>query len=31
MGLGGDPRTAHGGTNVFGMDLSSDGLYRGTG
>ena len=28
MGLGGDPKTAHGGTNVFGTDLSVDGMYR---
>ena len=29
MGLGGDPSTAHGGTNVLGIDLSTDGQYRG--
>jgi len=29
MGLGGDPTAAHGGTNVLGVDLSSDGYYRG--
>lgn len=28
MGLGGDPRTAHGGSSVFGTDLSGDGVYR---
>lgn len=28
MGLGGDPKTAHGGANVFGIDLSTDGMYR---
>ena len=28
MGLGGDPKTAHGGANVFGIDLSTDGQYR---
>lgn len=28
LGLGGDPKVAHGGTNVFGIDLSSDGVYR---
>jgi hypothetical protein len=29
MGIGGDPLTAHGGTNVLGIDLGSDdGLYR---
>ena len=28
MGLGGDPKTAHGGQNVLGMDLATDGLYR---
>jgi cysteine-rich repeat protein len=28
MGLGGDPRTAFGGTGVFGIDLSNDGMYR---
>ncbi len=28
MGLGGDPRTAHGGNNVLGVDLSLDGVYR---
>jgi MYXO-CTERM domain-containing protein len=28
MGLGGDPRTAHGGTNVLGIDLDKDGMYR---
>lgn len=28
MGLGGDPKTAHGGNNVFGIDLSTDGMYR---
>ena len=32
MGIGGDPKTAHGGTNVFGIDLGSDdGLYQGRG
>ncbi|MEO6775929.1 MAG: DUF4215 domain-containing protein [Kofleriaceae bacterium] len=29
MGLGGDPATAHGGANVLGIDLSTDGQYRG--
>ena len=29
MGLGGDPKTAFDGSNVFGIDLSDDGLYRG--
>jgi hypothetical protein len=28
MGLGGDPKTAHGGTKVFGIDLRNDGVYR---
>ena len=28
LGIGGDPKVAHGGTNVLGMDLSSDGQYR---
>ena len=28
LGLGGDPKTAHGGTKVLGIDLSQDGLYR---
>ena len=28
MGLGGDPKVAHGGANVLGIDLSSDGQYR---
>ncbi|MFN0247795.1 MAG: MYXO-CTERM sorting domain-containing protein [Kofleriaceae bacterium] len=28
MGLGGDPRVAHSGTNVLGIDLSNDGNYR---
>ncbi|CAN5713308.1 hypothetical protein BH11MYX2_BH11MYX2_04790 [soil metagenome] len=28
MGLGGDPKTAHGGTNVLGIDLDNDGTYR---
>ncbi|CAN5748032.1 hypothetical protein BH11MYX3_BH11MYX3_24780 [soil metagenome] len=28
QGLGGDPHKAHGGTNVFGIDLSIDGQYR---
>ncbi|MBA3538877.1 MAG: hypothetical protein H0T79_04555 [Deltaproteobacteria bacterium] len=28
MGLGGDPAAAFGGTNVFGIDLTSDGQYR---
>ena len=28
MGLGGDPRTAHGGSNVLGIDLDADGVYR---
>ena len=28
MGLGGDPKVAHGGTNVLGLDLSADGNYR---
>jgi cysteine-rich repeat protein len=27
MGLGGDPPVAHGGTGVFGLDLSNDGIY----
>ena len=27
-GLGGDPSDAFGGANVFGMDISNDGLYR---
>ncbi len=28
MGLGGDPKAAHGGANVFGIDLATDGQYR---
>jgi len=29
LGIGGDPKTAHGGANVFGIDLGSDdGQYR---
>ncbi|MGE0398046.1 MAG: MYXO-CTERM sorting domain-containing protein [Kofleriaceae bacterium] len=28
MGLGGDPKVAHGGENVLGLDLSSNGEYR---
>ena len=28
MGLGGDPKTAHGGTSVFGTDLTMDGIYE---
>lgn len=28
QGLGGDPHKAHGGNNVFGIDLSTDGQYR---
>jgi MYXO-CTERM domain-containing protein len=28
MGLGGDPLTAYGGSNVFGTDLASNGEYR---
>lgn len=28
MGLTGDPKVAHGGTNVLGLDLSTDGAYR---
>jgi cysteine-rich repeat protein len=28
VGLGGDPKTAHGGNNVLGIDLNNDGLYR---
>jgi hypothetical protein len=28
LGLGGDPKAAHGGTNVLGIDLSNDGNYR---
>jgi MYXO-CTERM domain-containing protein len=28
MGLGGDPKAAHGGTKVFGLDLRNDGTYR---
>ncbi|MGE0547850.1 MAG: hypothetical protein AB7O24_15515 [Kofleriaceae bacterium] len=28
MGLGSDPSSAHSGTNVFGLDLSTDGNYR---
>ncbi|MDX2094030.1 MAG: hypothetical protein SFX73_39735 [Kofleriaceae bacterium] len=28
MGLGGDPAVAHGGTNVLGIDLTDDGVYR---
>jgi len=31
MGLGGDPKTAHGGTGVFGTDLSTDGMYKANG
>jgi MYXO-CTERM domain-containing protein len=32
MGIGGDPKTAHGGTNVFGIDLGNDdGLYEARG
>jgi MYXO-CTERM domain-containing protein len=32
MGIGGDPKTAHGGSNVFGIDLGSDdGLYEANG
>ncbi len=31
MGLGGDPKLAHGGTGVFGTDLSTDGLYKNSG
>src|SRR5690348_3658760 len=28
LGIGGDPKAAHGGTNVFGIDLGGDdGLY----
>ena len=28
QGIGGDPSKAHGGNNVFGIDLSTDGQYR---
>jgi len=28
MGLGGDPKVAHGGTGVFGIDLTKDGTYE---
>ncbi|MBA3460598.1 MAG: hypothetical protein H0T46_11585 [Deltaproteobacteria bacterium] len=28
MGLAGDPKSAHGGQNVFGVDLTLDGMYR---
>ena len=28
MGLAGDPKTAHGGQQVFGIDLTLDGMYR---
>jgi hypothetical protein len=28
QGLGGDPKTAHGGSNVLGIDLDNDGVYR---
>ncbi len=28
MGLGGDPKSAHGGANVLGIDLDTDGVYR---
>lgn len=28
LGLGGDPKTAHSGANVLGIDLSTDGVYR---
>ncbi|MBA3822234.1 MAG: hypothetical protein H0X17_25335 [Deltaproteobacteria bacterium] len=28
LGLGGDPKSAHGGTGVFGIDLSEDGVYQ---
>jgi cysteine-rich repeat protein len=32
MGIGGDPKTAHGGSNVMGIDLGShDGLYEANG
>ena len=31
MGLGGDPKTAHGGTGVFGTDLATDGVYKANG
>jgi MYXO-CTERM domain-containing protein len=32
MGIGGDPKTAHGGSNVFGIDLGDDdGLYEARG
>ena len=31
MGLGGDPAAAHGGTGVFGTDLSTDGAYKASG
>ncbi|MDQ3335155.1 MAG: MYXO-CTERM sorting domain-containing protein [Myxococcota bacterium] len=31
LGLGGDPKTAAGGTNVFGSDLSQDGTYAASG
>lgn len=30
QGLGGDPRTAFAGSAVFGMDLTNDGVYRGS-
>ncbi len=28
LGLSGDPKVAHGGANVLGIDLSNDGMYR---
>jgi len=28
QGLGGDPKSAHGGANVLGIDLDNDGVYR---
>jgi len=28
QGLGGDPKSAHGGSNVLGIDLDNDGVYR---
>jgi len=28
LGLGGDPKAAHGGTGVLGIDLTNDGVYR---
>ncbi|HWU87587.1 MAG TPA: hypothetical protein VN253_09955, partial [Kofleriaceae bacterium] len=28
LGLGGDPKAAHGGTGVLGLDLTRDGTYR---